>query len=152
MAHRGEKAYRDVFDLVHRREAEGPNQILQADYTLLDLWVTREGEKPTRPWLTIIVDDYSRAIAGYFRPFDSPSAPQTSLALTQAIWRKAESKWQVFGIPEILGTDNGSDFTSENMEQVAADLKMRLTSSIPVRSRGRGRIERLFQTVKQIFL
>ena len=28
-----------MFDLVHRREAAKPNQIWQADHTLLDLWV-----------------------------------------------------------------------------------------------------------------
>jgi putative transposase len=33
----GEKAYREVYDLVHRREAERSNKIWQADYTRLDL-------------------------------------------------------------------------------------------------------------------
>lgn len=152
LAHRGVKAYGAAFDLVHRREAEGPNQIWQADHTLLDVWVKREGEKPQRPWLTIIIDDFSRAIAGYFLFFGAPSAQQTALALRQAIWRKADPGWQVFGIPEILYTDNGSDFTSQHLEQVAADLKMRLVFSTPGQPRGRGRVERFFETVNQMLL
>jgi putative transposase len=38
------------------------------------------------------------------------------------------------------------------MEQVSADLKMRLVFSIPGMPRGRGRVERFFQTVDQLFL
>jgi putative transposase len=148
----GEKAYREAYDLVHRREAERPNQIWQADHTQLDLWARRADGQTARPWLTVVIDDYSRAIAGFFVSFDSPSAARTALALRQAIWRKSDAHWIVFGIPEIFYTDNGSDFTSIHLEQVAADIKMRLIFSAPGQPRGRGRIERFFETVNQMFL
>lgn len=148
----GAKAYRDAYDLVHRREAERPNEIWQADHTQLDLWAIRDDGQPARPWLTVIIDDHSRAIAGFSFSFDSPSALRTSLALRQAIWRKADVHWIIFGIPEVLYTDNGSDFTSIHLEQVAADLKLRLIFSTPGHPRGRGRIERFFETVNQMFL
>ena len=74
LAVNGEKAYREAYDLVHRREAERPNQIWQADHTQLDLWAKRDDGQTARPWLTVIIDDYSRAIAGFFVSFDSPSA------------------------------------------------------------------------------
>ncbi len=148
----GEKAYRAAYDLIHRREAERPNQIWQADHTQLDLWAKRNDGKSERPWLTIVIDDHSRAIAGFAFSFDSPSALRTSLALRQAIWRKADVHWIVFGIPEVLYTDNGSDFTSTHLEQVAADIKLHLVFSTPGHPRGRGRIERFFDTVNQMFL
>ena len=72
--------------------------------------------------------------------------------MRQAIWRKADDQWIVFGIPEVLYTDNGSDFTSIHLEQVAADIKLRLIFSTPGHPRGRGRIERFFETVNQMFL
>ena len=56
------------------------------------------------------------------------------------------------GIPDVLYTDNGSDFTSNRLEQVGADLKIRLVFSIPGKPRGRGRIERFFATVNEMFL
>jgi putative transposase len=65
LAHEGSKRYREVFDLVYLREAGKPNEIWQADHTLLDLWVVTPSGKPARPWLTIIEDDHSRAVAGY---------------------------------------------------------------------------------------
>ncbi len=46
----------------------------------------------------------------------------------------------------------GSDFTSRHMEYVAADLKMQLVFSTPGQPRGRGRIERFFRTVNEMFL
>jgi putative transposase len=65
LAREGTKRCREVFDLVYPREATGPNAIWQADHTQLDLWVVTPSGKPGRPWLTIVEDDYSRAVAGY---------------------------------------------------------------------------------------
>ena len=48
LAHEGSKRYREVFDLVHRREAAKPNEIWQADHTLLDLWVLTPSGRPGR--------------------------------------------------------------------------------------------------------
>jgi putative transposase len=113
LAHEGKKAYSAAFDLVHRRQAERPNAIWQVDHTLLDILVQRESENPAQPWLTVILDDYSLAVARCFLFFEAPSAAQTALALRQAIWRKDDPRWHVCGIPDVLYTDNGSDFTSQ---------------------------------------
>jgi putative transposase len=93
MAHEGMKAYSESFDLVHRVESDAPNAIWQADHTELDILVKDERGKARRPWLTIILDDYSRAVAGYMLSFARPSAIQTALALRQAIWRKPQPGW-----------------------------------------------------------
>ena len=152
LAHQGDKAYSQRFDLIHRREASAPNAIWQADHCLLDILVLREGKEPARPWLTVIEDDYSRAIAGYYLTFDAPSTLSTSLALRQSIWRKEDPRWHICGIPAVFYSDNGSDFTSHHLEQVSADLKIQLVFSTPGKPRGRGRIERFFQTVNQLLL
>lgn len=152
LAHDGPKAYREEFDLLYRREASRPNEIWQADHTPLDIWVLDERGQSARPWLTAIIDDYSRAVPGYFIGFKAPSALITSLALRQAIWRKEDPRWHVCGIPEIFYTDHGSDFTSKHLEQVSTDLKIQLIFSTVGAPRGRGRIERFFETVNQLFL
>ncbi len=152
LAHEGTKAYEEAYDLVYRTEAARPNELWQADHTLLDIWLLDDEGEPKRPWLTVILDDFSRAIAGYYLTFDAPSAAGTSLALRQAIRRKGEPGWPVCGVPDSFYTDHGSDFTSKRMEQVAADLRMRLIFSTPGKPRGRGKVERLFGTVNQMFL
>ena len=152
LAHEGSKRYKEAYDLIYRRESTMPNEIWQADHSVLDIYLVGDDGKPARPWLTIVMDDYSRAVAGYFLSFRAPSIINTALALRQAIWRKDDPRWQVCGIPNAFYTDHGSDFTSRHMEQVSADLKMALVFSIPGAPRGRGRIERFFQTVSQLFL
>jgi putative transposase len=152
LAHAGTKAYRTTFDLLYRREAAKPNDIWQADHTLLDLWVQQDSGPPARPWLTVIMDDYSRAIAGFGVSLQAPSAIHTALVLRQAIWRKPLPQWHVCGIPVTFYTDHGSDFTSHHLEQVSVDLKMGLVFSEAGMPRGRGRIERFFRTINQMLL
>ena len=125
LAHDGATAYGETFELIHRREAEGPNAIWQADHTPLDILLVRPNGEIANPWLTVVIDDYSRVVAGYYLSFEDPCALNTSLALRQAIWRKEDPRWIVCGIPDVLYTDHGSDFTSRHLEQVSADLKIR---------------------------
>jgi putative transposase len=70
LAHRGNKAYSEGFDLVHRREALKPNAIWQVDHAQLDIKLLREDGSVGKPWLTIVIDDYSRAVAGYYLGFE----------------------------------------------------------------------------------
>jgi len=147
LAHDGPAVYRDRFELIHRHRAERPNAIWQADHTQLDILVLDADGAPARPWLTLVVDDHSRAIAGYCVFLGAPTALQTSLALRQAIWRKTDPAWPVCGVPDILHVDHGSDFTSRHLEQVAADLRIEVVFSGVGRPQGRGKIERLFGTL-----
>ena len=144
--------YRDRHELVHRRDAGAPNEMWQADHTVLDVLVLDNDRNPIRPWLTVVMDDYSRAIAGYFLTADAPSAANTALSFRQAIWRKGAPDWPVCGIPEQFYVDNGSDFVSEHIEQACIALKVRLIHSRPGRPRGRGKIERFFRTINDMFL
>jgi putative transposase len=152
LAQEGSSAYRETFDLLSRWEASGPNELWQADHTQLAIWLRDDRGQPAKPWLTVILDDYSRAIAGFGLSFRTPSALQTALVLRQAIWRKGEANWHIGGIPAVFYTDHGSDFTSCHIEQGCADLKIQLIFSSVGVPRGRGKIERFFQTVAQCFL
>jgi putative transposase len=147
LAHEGAAVFRDKYELVHRHRAVRPNATWQADHTQLDILILDASGKEARPWLTTVVDDHSRAVAGYMVMLGAPSALNTSLALRQAIWRKADPAWPVCGIPDVLHVDHGSDFTSLHLEQASADLRIRLIYSAVARPQGRGKIERLFRTI-----
>ncbi len=147
LTHEGAAAYRDRFELIHRHRAERPNDVWQADHTPLDLLILDANGAPARPWLTVVLDDHSRAVAGYCVFLGAPSALQTTLALRQAIWRKTDPAWPICGIPGTLYVDHGSDFTSRHLEQVAADLRIELIFSSVGRPQGRGKVERIFGTV-----
>jgi len=142
LAQDGAAAYRDRYELVYRHRATAPNALWQADHTMLDILVFDANGTAVRPWLTVIMDDHSRAIAGYLVFLGAPSALQTSLVLRQAIWRKQNPDWPVCGIPDMLYVDHGSDFTSEHLDQAAAALRFQIIYSAIARPQCRGKIER----------
>ena len=152
LAHEGAAAFRNRYEIIHRHRAEGSNAIWQADHTMLDLLIVDEKGKTVRPWLTTVMDDYSRAVAGTSVFLGAPSTLNTSLALRQAIWRKADPSWPICGIPDVLYVDHGSDFTSDHLDQVAAGLHFRIVYSAVARPQGRGKIERLFGTLNSELL
>ncbi|MGB0985196.1 MAG: Mu transposase C-terminal domain-containing protein [Saprospiraceae bacterium] len=152
LAHKGHQIYGQTYELLHRHETKVSNEIWQADHTPLDIALVDENGDIRKPWLTIIIDDFSRAISGYFLSFDAPCSFHTALALRQAIWRKSNVKWIVCGIPSILYTDHGSDFTSRHIEMVCADLKIQLVFSTVGKPRGRGKVERFFLSLNQLLL
>ncbi len=147
LAQHGDAAYRDNFELVFRRTATRPNEQWQADHTLLDVAILDKTGAPLRPWLTVVLDDYSRAVAGYTLFIGAPTAEQTALALHQAVNRKRNPAWPVSGLPDVLYSDHGSDFTSARLEQVCLDTHIQLIHSRIGVPQGRGKIERFYRTI-----
>lgn len=152
MAHEDTKTHKQKYDLLIRFEAQAANERWQVDHKHLDVWLEDGKGKAKKPWLTVVEDDHSRAIAGYYLHFEAPSAQCVAIALRHAILADGDPRWSVCGIPDIFYSDNGPDFTSNRIEQVAAQLGMELVFSIPEQPRGRGKIERFFETLEQMFL
>jgi putative transposase len=128
-------AFRDTYELVYRRRAERPNAMRQADHTQLDILIVEAG-KHQRPWLTVVLDDCSRAVPGYTVNLGAPSAMNTSLALRQAIWTKPDPAWPMCGIPEILyvepiGTRQGGGSGAGSAPFVGASYLLRVIQAIP---------------------
>lgn len=76
LAHEGPEVFRDRYELALRRQADRPNEIWQADHTELDILVLDANGSPARPWLTVVLDDYSRAVPGYIK---APLVTHTSI-------------------------------------------------------------------------
>ena len=139
------------------------NQVWQCDHTRADiLLVDRHGELIGRPWLTTVIDSYSRCVMGVNLGFDAPSSQVVALALRHAILPKkygVEYKlhcdWGTFGLPEYLFTDGGKDFRSSHLEEIATQLgfvrKLRAPRSGSLRDRPSegGIVERPFRTLNQ---
>ena len=98
--------YRRLYELIHRFEASCPNEIWQADHNFMDIFIWDNSGQALKPVITVILDDYSRAVTGYYLDFVPPSAQRTALALRQAIWHKDEPKWLACGIPDKLYMDS----------------------------------------------
>ena len=61
------------------------------------------------------------------------------------------SSFSVFGIPEEIISDNGSQFSAKEYQDFAARYGFRITTSSPHYPRGHGFIECQVQTIKHIF-
>jgi putative transposase len=113
-------------------EVKESNQVWQCDHTRVDLLVVDQvGEVLGRPWLTAIVDTYSRCIIGIHLGMEAPSAVVVCLALRHAMLPKQYSSayeltqlWGTYGVPQYLYTDGGKEFNSKHLEQVANELKI----------------------------
>ncbi|MGF1459284.1 MAG: Mu transposase C-terminal domain-containing protein [Leptolyngbyaceae cyanobacterium] len=131
------------------------NQVWQIDHTPADILVVDDdGNLLGCPWLTAVVDSYSRCIVGFHIGFDAPSSKVVALALRHAILPKRypdiyglKEEWGTFGVPRHIYTDNGRDFRSDHAKQVAGQLRF----SWHYRSRPPegGIVERFFKTLNQ---
>ncbi|HEY9803841.1 MAG TPA: Mu transposase C-terminal domain-containing protein [Leptolyngbyaceae cyanobacterium] len=109
---------------------EHSNHVWQCDHTLVDLLlVDQHGELLGRPWLTTVVDTYSRCIMGINLGFDAPSSQVVALTLRHAILPKQygseyglHEEWGTYGKPEHFYTDGGKDFRSNHLQQIGVQL------------------------------
>lgn len=139
-------------------EYQHSNNIWQCDHTRVDvLLVDQYGELLSRPWLTTVIDSYSRCIMGINLGFDAPSSQVVALALRHAILPKsygAEFKlnceWGTYGKPQHFYTDGGKDFRSNHVKQIATDLGF--VCHLRDRPSEGGIVERPFRTLNdQLF-
>lgn len=103
----------------------------------------REGKKKLKTYLCAIIDDYSRLITGaqFFLSEHSLSLQKT---LKQAVL--------TYGIPQRFYCDNGKVFSSGYIHMVCAKLGTALIHSKPYDSPSRGKVERFFRTVRDMFI
>ena len=139
------------------------NQVLQrveVDHTRLDIiLVDKEtGLVIGRPWLTLILDVYTRSILSFSLSFDPPSHMTVARALKMALLPKANIKnrwpsikgdWPMHGCMDEIVVDNGFEFHCDSLE--AACLTLGIHISFCPRKKGwwKARIERCIGTLNR---
>ncbi len=96
-----------------------------------------------KTFLFAFVDDHSRALVGY-RWGHSEDTVRLEAALRAGLACR--------GVPKVVYLDNGSAMVSSQLLRALAVLGIKLTHSKPGEPAGRGKIERLFRTVREQFL
>jgi len=134
---------------------------VEVDHCLLKVVVGLEAGPLGQPWLTVLIDYYSRMIIGFCLGFEPPSYPVIMEALRQAILPKTYvaaryptmvHPWPCFGVPEKLVCDRGSDLTSKDLEQAAFQLGMELDFMPPRSPHLKGTVESFFDTLNDLLL
>ncbi len=124
-----------------RFESESPNDLWQSD-VMHGPTILVDGKK-RKSYLIAFLDDMSRLVphAAFYL---SEKLDSYLDALRQALLKR--------GLPRKLYLDNGPAFRSRHLEGITASLGIALIHSQPYQPQGRGKIERLFRTVRSQFL
>jgi putative transposase len=136
---------------------EYSNHIWQCDHTRADvLLVDQHGESLGRPWLTTVIDTYSRCIIGINLGYAAPSSDVVALALRHAILPKQygpayqlHHDWGTYGIAQHFYTDGGKDFRSNHLQQIGVQLGF--VCHLRDRPSEGGIVERPFKTLNTEF-
>jgi len=121
-----------------RFEAAAPGELWVSDV----LHGPPAGPAP-KTYLFGIEDDHSRFITGWWW-----TTREDVTGLFAALRRAVEAH----GAPQAFYVDNGSPYVSRQLLHALAVLGIQITHSRPRRPQGKGKIERLFETVRGQFL
>ena len=149
-ARRGEAGRRE-HALYLRYEAPHRNAVWQADHKQLPVLVMPPGRRRGRlPWVTLFLDDYSRAVMGWAISLQ-PSSAEVLAALRDAILVDPD-RGPFGGIPGRLRWDHGLEFAAAAVEQAALSLGIDVDPATPYSPHEKGKIERLHGTITETFV
>ena len=126
---------------MRKYEAQMPNDIWQSDVMHGPRLLI--GGKNKKTYLIAFIDDHSRLIVhGCF--YTSESTETFIAAFEQALLKR--------GLPRKLYVDNGSAYKSRLLMYATASLGIALIHAKPAQPQGKGKIERVFKTIRSQFL
>jgi putative transposase len=129
------------------RHGDFPFHIAHIDHTELDIELrcSQTGKVLGRPWLTLLVDAFTRSILAIYISYDSPSYRSCMMVLRICVQRHSR-------LPQIIITDNGKEFYSTYFETLLAIFECTLKRRPPAKPRFSSVCERLFGTTNTQFL
>ncbi len=134
---------------------------VQIDHTLVDLYVDFGEKILVRPWLTLVMDSFSKAILGYWLTPSPASSESVMQALRMAVMPKnlhelgGDPKnwyWPMHGLPSELTLDNGKEFHGKDLEMAAAELGITLNFTPPRQPWFKSQVERMFGQINRSLL
>ncbi|MFW9082537.1 transposase [Pseudomonas sp. P2757] len=100
---------------------------VEIDHTLVDILILADDRIKLigRPWLTVVIDVYSRVLLGYYLSLHAPSAVSVACALSHAVLRKDDfvkglgmqvDDYPFYGVPAVIYMDNAVEFKSVKLQ------------------------------------
>lgn len=123
------------------RHGDRPFEIGHIDHTELDveLACSVTGRNLGRPWMTILMDAFSRRELALYLTFDPPSYRACMMILRECVRRHGR-------LPQILVIDGGAEFQSTYFETLLARYECIKKTRPPAKARFGSVCERLFGT------
>ncbi len=145
-------------------QALGPGSRYEIDATIADIYLVDDDDSDKiigRPTIYMVIDVFSRMVAGFYIGFDNPSFPVAMKALICSFDSKvkacaeygidiSEEQWPCVGIPDVLLADRG-ELMSHQANYLVDAIGVRLESAPPRRGDAKGIVERSFGTLQDKF-
>lgn len=155
----GKKAVDEKYEprLGHFPGADYPLAVVQIDHTPMDVIVVDEEDREpiNRPYLTIVIDVFSRMVLGFAIYLEKPSAFMSGLAIAHAVLPKEDwlaemrlksIQWDCWGKFRKLHCDNAKEFRGTVIGRACEEHDI-LVEHRPVRTpHFGGHVERGFRT------
>ena len=136
--------------------ADKPLSVVEIDHTRLDIIAVDEltGLPVDRPWLTVVLDVFTRCILGFYLCYEPPSHASVAAALKHAIMPKEmhegiHGHWPMHGIPLLLVVDNGLEFHGGALKAFCAEVGMNISFCPRKRGWSKGSVERVIGTINR---
>ncbi|MEL6442349.1 MAG: DDE-type integrase/transposase/recombinase [Cyanobacteria bacterium J06621_8] len=129
------------------RHGDRPFEIGHIDHTQLDveLLCSRTGRSLGRPWVTFLIDAFSRRLLAVYLTFDSPSYRSCLMVLRLCVQRHGR-------LPQTIVVDNGAEFHSTYFETLLATFECTKKHRPAAKGRFGSVCERLFGTNNTQFI
>lgn len=134
-------------DLKTPRHGDRPFEICHADHTQLDIELTDSTGKHAlgRPWMTLMIDAFSRRILAVHVDFEEPSYRSCMMVLRECVRRHNR-------LPQCLVVDWGPEFCSTYFEALLARYECIKKARPPAKARFGSLVERIFGTTNTQFI
>lgn len=129
------------------QHGERPFHIAHLDHTELDseLVDSVTGENYGRPWLTLLIDAFSRLILAVYLSFDEPSYRSNMMVVRECVRRHGR-------LPQILMVDGGKDLNGVYFDTLMGMFECTKKVRPPAEPRFGSLIERIFFTTNTQFV
>lgn len=160
-AREGNKVARDALAPLkgHFPGADFPLSVVQVDHTPLDIILVDDIHRQPigRPWLTLLIDVFSRMVLGFYISFDPPGNLSLGLCLTHAFLPKEkwlarlgiETAWPCWGIPRTIHADNAKEFRGNMLQKACMEYGISLEWRPVATPHYGAHIERLLGTLNR---
>jgi putative transposase len=127
---------------------EARNEVWEADHALLDVEILAPGfKRPLRPWMTAVIDGYSRVLMAWTLSVGPPTVDHVLTVIEQAI-RVEPSRGPWGGVPDLIRFDGGKEFLANAVTQAAGELGCLALPTLPYSPHHKGKIERMHRTIR----
>ena len=142
----------------------GPGSRFEIDATIADIYLVSDHDRSQivgRPVVYMVIDVFSRMVAGFYVGFENPSYVAALQALNMAMINKAafckkfgfdieDHDWPVVGLPDAILADRG-ELLGHQIESLESNFSVRIENTPPYRGDAKGIVERSFKALHADF-